>query len=60
MVNQEHIDWAEIVSKFVIQKEEAIAKLDIVLSEAKYYYDCDIDVCNGICEVIEILKREIK
>ena len=59
MVNQEHIDWATIVNKLVIQKEEAIAKLDIVLSDAKYY-DCDNEVCDGINEAIEILKREIK
>ena len=59
MVNQEHIDWANIVTKLSIQKEEAIAKLNIVLSDAKYY-SCDNEVCEGINEAIEILKREIK
>lgn len=59
MVNQEHIDWAEIVRKFVIQKEEAIAKLEILISDKKYYF-CDDGVYEGIKEAIEILKREIK
>jgi hypothetical protein len=59
MTNQEHIDWAEIVTKLVNQKEEAIAKLDILLSDAKYY-DCDSEICEGIYDVIEILKRYMK
>ena len=59
MVNQEHIDWADIVNRLSIQKEEAIAKLDIVLSDAKYY-DCDNEVCDGINEAIQILKRYMK
>jgi hypothetical protein len=61
MVNQEHIDWADIVNKLSIQKEEAIAKLHIVLSHAS---DCDCycnnDVYEGINEAIQILKRYMK
>jgi hypothetical protein len=59
MVNQEHIDWVDIVNRLSIQKEEAIAKLDIVLSDAKYY-SCDNEVCEGINEAIQILKRYMK
>jgi len=59
MTNQEHIDWVGIVTKLVNQKEEAIAKLDIVLSDAKYY-SCDNEVCEGINDAIQILKRYMK
>lgn len=59
MVNQEHIDWADIVTKLSIQKEEAIAKLEILISDREYYF-CDDGVYEGINEAIQILKRYMK
>jgi hypothetical protein len=59
MTNQEHIDWAEIVTKLVNQKEEAIAKLENLLSDNEYYF-CDDRVYSEIEQTIEILKRYMK
>ena len=59
MTNQEHIDWAEIVTKLVNQKEEAIAKLENLLSNDQYYFN-DYLVYSEIEQTIEILKRYMK